>query len=47
MGLIAGLTLEETRAAAPGLVFDLYFLRRQYDDQLHGIKRKRKEAAYD
>lgn len=38
-GLIAGLTLEETLASAPGFVADLYIMRRRYDDEQHGLKR--------
>ena len=39
-GLIAGLTRAETLSSAPGLIFDLYIQRREYDDQQHGITRK-------
>lgn len=39
-GLIAGLTLTETLAAAPGFVFDMFLIKRKYDDEQHGIKRK-------
>lgn len=38
-GLIAGLSLEETLAAAPGFVADMYIMRRKYDDEQNGIKR--------
>ena len=39
-GLIAGLTLEETMESAPGFVVDMYVMKRNYDDEQHGIKRK-------
>ncbi len=39
-GLIAGLTLAETLASPPGLVMDLYIMRRNYDDEQHHIRRK-------
>jgi len=45
-GLIAGMTLAETLASPPGLVFDLFRYRERYDDVLHRIRRK-KEAAYE
>lgn len=40
-GLLAGLTLSETLRSAPGFVLDMYLMRRDYDDQLHGIRRKK------
>lgn len=40
-GLVAGLTLTEMRALAPGMICDLYVLRQRYDDQQHGIKRQK------
>ena len=40
-GLIAGLTYTETRRMTPGAVIDLFVYRRRYDDEQHGIKRKR------
>lgn len=43
-GLIAGLSYSETLRSAPGMVLDLFLYRRAYDDQMHGIVRKRKEA---
>lgn len=43
-GLIAGLTLEETLASAPGFVADMYIMRRKYDDEQHGIKRTSETA---
>lgn len=42
-GLIAGLTMREAMASAPGLIFDLFFMKREYDDVLHGIRRKRED----
>ena len=45
-GLIAGLTYERCLCSTPGLIEDLYVYRQRYDDQQHGIKRK-KETCYD
>lgn len=39
--MIAGLTLSEALESAPGFVMDMYLMKRQYDDQQHGIKRKK------
>lgn len=38
-GMIAGLSYEDTRRLSPGMLLDLYVLRRAYDDEQHGIKR--------
>lgn len=38
-GLIAGLTYQDMRGMAPGLVLDLFIRRRDYDYTLHGIQR--------
>lgn len=46
-GLIAGMTLAETLASPPGLVMDMYIMRRKYDDEQHGIKRKSSAAWED
>lgn len=46
-GLIAGLTLGETLASAPGFVLDMYVAKRDYDDEQHGIKRKKQNAWGD
>lgn len=35
-GIIAGLSVAETLAAAPGFVMDLYQARLRYDAALHG-----------
>lgn len=43
-GLIAGLTYDQVMRTPPGMVIDLYLYRRDYDDQQHGLTRKRKEA---
>ena len=43
--MIAGLSYEQIMRSAPGLVMDLFLYRRDYDDQLHGIIRQRKEAG--
>lgn len=45
--MIAGLTLADTLASAPGMVMDLYVQRRDYDDQLHGITRRAAEEWSD
>ena len=44
-GLIAGLTYDQTMRTPPGMVLDLYLYRRDYDDQQHGLVRKKKEAT--
>lgn len=38
-GLIAGLTYTEMQDLLPGFVIDCYIRRRDYDDQMHGIRR--------
>lgn len=38
-GLIAGLTYTEMQGMQPGFILDAFILRRNYDDQMHGIKR--------
>lgn len=45
-GLIAGLPFERCLRSTPGLIEDLYIYRQRYDDQQHGIHRK-KETCYD
>lgn len=45
-GLIAGLPYERCQRSSPGLIEDLYIYRQRYDDQQHGIRRK-KETCYD
>lgn len=40
-GLTAGLRLAEIRRLTPGMIIDLYLLRRRYDDDEHFIKRER------
>jgi len=44
-GLIAGVTLDETLASTPGFVMDMFLMKRAYDDEQHGLKR-RKTAAW-
>ena len=39
--LTAGLRKAEALETPPSMIMDLYLQRREYDDQLHGIKRKR------
>ena len=34
---------DEIMDAEPGFVMDMFFMRRKYDDEMHGIRRKRKE----
>lgn len=46
-GLIAGLTKSEAMQTAPGQVIDLYIMRRDYDDAMHGIVRKAAGAWRD
>ena len=46
MGLLSGLSFDEMGPMAPGLVCDLYTYRMRYDDEQHGIKRKKREI-YD
>ena len=38
-GLIAGLSYTEMADMLPGFILDCYIRRRNYDDQMHGIKR--------
>lgn len=45
--LIAGLSYREAMAAAPGMIFDLFFMKRRYDDVLHGVRRKRESQWGD
>lgn len=45
-GLIAGLPYERCQRSSPGFIEDLYIYRQRYDDQQHGIRR-RKETCYD
>lgn len=42
-GLIAGFTYTELQDMSPGFVLDAYILRRNYDDQMHGIRRGDKD----
>jgi hypothetical protein len=45
-GLTAGLTYTEMGTMPPGLICDLYVMRLRYDDEEHGIKRRRQQI-YD
>ena len=45
-GLTAGLLFGEMGRMPPGLICDLYVMRMGYDDEQHGIRRK-KDAIYD
>ena len=46
-GLIAGLTYSEMRRMRPGFVIDMFMGRLKYDDQQHGIRRKKEPRCYD
>ena len=46
-GLIAGLPYDRLSLAAPGFVCDLYVYRQRYDDQQHGITRKKESRCFD
>lgn len=41
-GLIAGLSYSEVMRTPPGMVLDLFLYRRAYDDQQHGLRRKKR-----
>ena len=43
--MVAGLTLDEIMHTPPGMVIDLFLYRRDYDDQLHRLTRKKKEVT--
>lgn len=45
-GLTAGLRYDEMGPMPPGLICDMYVMRQRYDDEQHGIRRK-KETIYD
>lgn len=47
MGLIAGLTEREILRSNPGKIIDLYYVRREHDEYLHGIVRQKKEKDGD
>jgi hypothetical protein len=40
MALQVGLAEESAMMKRPGEIYDLWLWRREYDDELHGIKRK-------
>jgi hypothetical protein len=40
MALQVGLTEESAMMKRPGEIFDLWLWLREYDDELHGIKRR-------
>lgn len=40
-GLIAGVSLTEMQALRPGFLLDLFIAHRAYDDEQHGITRKK------
>ena len=43
-GLTAGLRMDEMAHMQPGLIIDLFLMRRLYDDEQHRIKRSRPSA---
>ena len=45
-GLTAGLSYGEMDRMYPGLICDLYIMRQRYDDEQHGVVRK-KDTIYD
>lgn len=45
-GLIAGVSIADQRRMTPGMLCDLYVLRRRYDDEQHGIRRKSDDVDY-
>lgn len=45
-GLTAGMRYGEVVRMQPGMIIDMYVMRQRYDDEQHGIKRK-KETIYD
>ena len=45
-GLAAGLQYSDMHHMPPGLICDLYVMRQAYDDDQHGIRRKR-QTIYD
>jgi len=40
---VAGLPYGQLGRMTPGMVMDLYLYRRAYDDQQHGIRRKKEQ----
>ena len=46
-GLIAGLTYAEMTRMQPGFVIDMYMARRRYDDEQHGIRRRKQPRCAD
>ena len=44
-GLIAGLTYTEMRHMFPGFVVDMFVARLKYDDEQHGIRRKKEKPV--
>lgn len=47
MGLVSGLAYPEIMDMPPGLVIDLFIMRREYDDQQHRIERNKKPLCED
>lgn len=45
--LTAGLTYTEALHMAPGLILDLFLYRRNYDDTMHGVQRKKEPKCFD
>lgn len=42
-GLIAGLSWSEMMTLRPNLVCDLFFARREYDDEQHQLRRQKND----
>lgn len=40
---MAGVPFDRLGSMTPGMVMDLYVYRRGYDDQQHGIRRKKEQ----
>lgn len=47
MGMTAGLTEKEAWLTCPGKIMDLYHIRREYDEHLHGLVRRKKKRDGD
>jgi len=45
-GLIAGMSVHDMRRSCPGYVLDMYVYRQRYDDEQHGIRRKRQGGEW-
>ena len=43
--LVAGIPLRDAGRMAPGMICDLFIYRQKYDDEQHGLRRKRELCA--